>query len=104
MLAVLSRLAKVVSNLSLNDCFLKYLPAILLLLSCSAIQAIAQRTATTTAITASANGSTVTSVASGVAVTLTATVSAGNATQAQGQVLFCDASPHCTDIHRLGMA
>ncbi len=63
------------------------------------------KTATTTALTATAGGAPATSIARGTMVTLTATVSAGPSAITRGQVNFCDASAtYCTDIHILGMA
>src|SRR5438270_7352487 len=58
---------------------------------------------TTTTLAMASGGTAVTSVASGSLVTLTATVNAGAARVAPGQVNFCDASAtFCTDIHLLG--
>src|SRR6202790_1613463 len=60
---------------------------------------------TTTMLSVTSAGNTVTTVASGMVVTLTATVMAGSAPVAPGQINFCDATAKsCTDIHLLGTA
>lgn len=69
------------------------------------LQAWAAPAATTTTLAVSSGGVAVTMLTSGSGVTLTATVTAGVATVAAGQVRFCDASAtYCTDIHILGTA
>ena len=58
-----------------------------------------------TMLTVTSGGNAVATVTSGSVVTLTATVMAGGAPVAPGQVNFCDATAKfCTDIHLLGTA
>src|SRR5215472_15957419 len=68
--------------------------------------AVAQaKSATTTTLAMTSNGSIATTVSSGTVITLTASVSSGNTPLTRGQVNFCDASAqYCTDIHLLGTA
>ena len=68
--------------------------------------ALAQaKAATSTTLVVSSGSGAVTQIAAGGVVTLTATVKAGTAAVAPGQVNFCDASAkYCTDVHVLGTA
>ncbi|HEY0307154.1 MAG TPA: FG-GAP-like repeat-containing protein [Acidobacteriaceae bacterium] len=65
----------------------------------------AAQTATTTALSITAAGSTVATAPAKTVVTLTATVLSGSMPVTTGQVNFCDATAaHCTAIHLLGSA
>ena len=68
--------------------------------------ALAQaKAATSTTLVVSSGSGAVTQIAAGSVVTLTATVKAGTAAVAPGQVNFCDATAkYCTDVHVLGTA
>ncbi len=60
---------------------------------------------TTATLAVKSGGNAVTTVVAGSEVTLTANVTLAGNPVTTGQVIFCDANaPHCTDIHRLGMA
>lgn len=67
--------------------------------------ATAQKTATSTSLAITSNGTPVSSITSGAVVVLTAKVQAGAALVHPGQVNFCDATATtCSDIHLLGTA
>jgi len=80
-------------------------PALGLLLAASLASAQVKSAPTTTELAVTSGGNAVTEIVYGNAVQLTATVTAGGAAVAPGQVNFCDATVnYCTDTHLFGMA
>ncbi len=77
--------------------------ALLLLTVVTCMRSHAQST-TATALTILAGGNPVSTVSTGTAITLTAKVTAAGSAINQGQVNFCNAAAHCTDVNILGTA